>query len=106
MCPFWAKGKSCWIWSSLCANHGKLSKGTVSTNHAKLCCLSTNCRFKTYVSIKPLCHFLGLGTLSCKFSAAGLPEAPNAEDIISCHVAPVPGFHDLWSDARMEEVIE
>ena len=37
---------------------------------------------------------------------ATLFEAPLLEQIRSWHVTPVKGFHDLWEDARMEEIVD
>jgi hypothetical protein len=34
------------------------------------------------------------------------PEAPDAEDIRSWHVTPIPGLDDLYEEARMYEVVE
>ena len=34
------------------------------------------------------------------------PEAPDAADIRSWHVTPIPGLDDLYEEARMYEVVE
>ena len=34
------------------------------------------------------------------------PEAPDAEEIRSWHVTPIPGLDDLYEEARMYEVVE